>query len=550
MMMKKILLFAAAALLAFFTGCSSIDKLHKEAEKGDENARVLLGVKYFYGSYDVKMIHYDEARRFFELAAEQENPLACYYLGVIYENGLGQADVNYEKAKNYYQRAAQNMNQLSSALRRHGYLALGRMYESGRGFEKSDVRAKYFYEKAYNSNVLGSGPLMADFLRRTRGDISSDELENILEIALDNNEPAAVYMYALAVSRIDPKKYQELLGKAADANYSRAIIDHAVQSRNKMLIRSAYEKAAANGYGPAFYELALSETVDVKRYELLKKGADRGVVSAMHALGDYYENRKDWNRAVIYNYMADKIGKGVPGAATIRLRRMVGLELPVESIWQNKNTARIAQIGTNVEYFIRNHRAGIAKIRENYQRYLSEDPERAYINMDYVKLFYEKMPMNMAGDIFRIYFNKQHGNVGIDFYLNYAIAAGYAQQGEIQFNAVSMIHLNAKHNLKWHLAKMLLQANALALMNRSDEAYEFLVSNYRANLTDNDRTFIVDFVNANCNMLLKNMTKLSASLNIPQERFISFKQLQKQSFYDFDKKTDSNFIVAPGEPEL
>ena len=555
--MKKNILQLSVSISMFmmslfaFTGCASVEQMKKDADRGDENAQVLLALKYFYGSQDVKSVQYDDAALYFGKAARSENPLACYYMGEIYESGLGQTDVDYAKALAYYRRAASSMHELPAVLRRPAYLAMAKMYDYGRGVKKSVSKAKYYYDRAYDSGVLGSSSLIADFLERTKGKLSADDLKHILDDAMDENDPQAKYMYAQAIIKNDPDKAGKLLQQAGDANYPPAIYAEAAAKQNKMLMKNANEKAAAGGYAPAFYELALAESDEDKRYEFLKKSADRGFVNAIQALGDYHENRKEWNSASVYHYMADKIN-GHTSPASIRLQRISGLGLAVKSIWENKQIPEIASIGTNVEYFIRGYRAGIAKIRENYQKYIADNPEKAYVNMDYVRLFNEKMPMLMAGDIFRIYYESRHGSVGNDFYLNYAIAAGYAGQGAVQFYAAEKINLNYKYQkaLEWHLAKLLLKANALALMGSSDDAYELLFANYREKLSSGYRNFIIDFVNGNCNMLLKDINKLSAALNIPADKFVLYKPFAKQEFYDLENRCDSYLVEKPEEPDL
>lgn len=547
--MKKILILFFALCALWFCGCVSLEKMQKDADKGDEIAQVLLGLKYFYGSQDVRMIQYEEALRYFKMAAKQENPLACYYLGEIYEKGLGQTEVDFITATEYYKRAAKTMDTLPRVLRRPSYLALAKMYDFGNGVKKSDNNAKYYYRKAFNNDVQGAAVALADYLSRTRGAVSASQLEHILEDALEENEPAANYLYGKALVKQDQKKAQLYLNKSADGNCAEAIILSARLSRNRMLLRSAYEKAAALGYAPAFYELALLEPAEAKRFDLLKKSADRGNLNAIEALGDYHESRKEWNLAVIYHYMADRMRKRENrGAASVRLERTVGLGLAVESIWQDKKIPVIAELGTNIDYFIKGYRANIAKVRENYRRYLAEDPERSYLNMDYVRIYHSDLPMLFAGDIFRTYYDNVHGAVGADFYLNYAIAAGYAGQGAIQFFAAEKIDLKRHHSLKYHLAKLLLKANALALMGSHADAYELLLANYRADLTDAQRSFMIDFVNGNCNMLLKDIKKLSAALNVPAEKFVLYQQRKKQPFYDLENKCDSNMLTASEEP--
>ena len=550
--MKKFLLLFAMLSVLFGTGCISLERMHKDADKGDEVAQVLLGLKYFYGSSDVRMIQYEKALRYFQMAAKQENPLACYYLGEIYEKGLGQTEVDYFTAEEYYKRAAKTMDSLSGVMRRHSYLATAKMYDFGNGVKRSDNHAKYYYEKAFNYEAAGSAVGMVDYLKRTKGAVSAEQLEHILDDALEANDPAANYLYGQSLlGRHEAKKALTYLEKAADGNSPEGMILAAQLRRNKILLRGAYEKAEMLGFPPAFYELALLEPAEEKRFDLLKKSADRGNLNAIEALGDYHESRREWHLAVIYHFMADRMRKrDHHGPAMVRMERVVGLGLAAESIWQDKKLPVLAELGTNIDYFIRGYKAGIAKVRENYRRYLSENPRRSYLNMDYVKIYHSGIPMVFAGDIFDIYYNAFHGAVGVDFYLNYAIAAGYAGQGAIQFFAAEKMDLKRTHSLKYHLARLLLKANALALMGNSDDAYELLLSDYRSDLTEEQRNFMIDFVNGNCNMLLKDIKKLSAALNVPAEKFVIYKEQKKQPFYDLENKCDSNLISSSEEPVI
>ena len=100
------------------------------------------------------------------------------------------------------------------------------------------------------------------------------------------------------------------------------------------------------------------------------------------------------------------------------------------------------------------------------------------------------------------------------------------------------------------MAKLLLKANALALMGSSDDAYELLFANYREKLSSGYRNFIIDFVNGNCNMLLKDINKLSAALNIPADKFVLYKPFAKQEFYDLENRCDSYLVEKPEEPDL
>lgn len=103
------------------------------------NALVLIG-KYFYYGQNGLYQNYLKAMYYFELAADNFNSYAFYYLGVMYEKGNG-VRKDYEKAKMYYESSIFFNNP-------YGYLALGNLYLNGHGVEKNYPVAKYFYTKS------------------------------------------------------------------------------------------------------------------------------------------------------------------------------------------------------------------------------------------------------------------------------------------------------------------------------------------------------------------------------------------------------------------
>lgn len=81
---------------------------------------------------------YIEARKCFQISGDY------YYLGLIYENGLG-VNLDYQEAAKYYWEASNNYGMASAQIR------LGRMYQDGRGVKKSSSGALKWYQKAKES---------------------------------------------------------------------------------------------------------------------------------------------------------------------------------------------------------------------------------------------------------------------------------------------------------------------------------------------------------------------------------------------------------------
>ena len=82
----------------------NIDELKKKAGNGDVQAQLDLGYMFLYGK-DGANIDYKQAIHYYELAAQNKNPVALNNMGSLYFNGIG-VDVNYTKAIKYFEDAA------------------------------------------------------------------------------------------------------------------------------------------------------------------------------------------------------------------------------------------------------------------------------------------------------------------------------------------------------------------------------------------------------------------------------------------------------------
>ncbi|MBE6451334.1 MAG: sel1 repeat family protein [Alphaproteobacteria bacterium] len=82
-----------------------IERMERLANGGKLDAQLNLGYMYLYGQDGVQT-DYQKAFHFYELAANQNNPIALNNLGSLYFNGIG-TKVNYQKAAELFFRAAQ-----------------------------------------------------------------------------------------------------------------------------------------------------------------------------------------------------------------------------------------------------------------------------------------------------------------------------------------------------------------------------------------------------------------------------------------------------------
>ncbi len=109
----------------------SLLELHRQAERGDADAQLSMGGFYFKGQ-DVAM-DYDEAAKWFRLAAQKGNPQAQYNLGMIYDTGHG-VGLDHTEAARWYRRAADQGLSIAQ-------LNLGVAYAEGQGIVQDQMAA-------------------------------------------------------------------------------------------------------------------------------------------------------------------------------------------------------------------------------------------------------------------------------------------------------------------------------------------------------------------------------------------------------------------------
>lgn len=93
---------------------------------------------------------YDEARRLFQIAADQDNTWAQSWLGFMHEEGRG-VEKSDAEAYRWYRRAADQgyawaKRKLRGSVEK--LRELGIKYEFGHGVEQNTLKARYFYELA------------------------------------------------------------------------------------------------------------------------------------------------------------------------------------------------------------------------------------------------------------------------------------------------------------------------------------------------------------------------------------------------------------------
>lgn len=125
----------------------NVNELEGLAKNGDIEAVYELGQMYFKGIGGVG-VDYAQARKYFEIAAENGVQGANYYLGKIYYNGNG-VQTNHLKAKEYFEKSSSADNVFSKYY-------LGKLYYWGDGVEKDYNKANEFKNSILNKPIYAS----------------------------------------------------------------------------------------------------------------------------------------------------------------------------------------------------------------------------------------------------------------------------------------------------------------------------------------------------------------------------------------------------------
>jgi|GEM_PF-7023884 len=122
----------------------------------------------------------------FHLSASKGNTNAQIYIGYLFETGVN-AEISYEKAAQWYLKAAKNGNPIAQDY-------LGKLYQLGKGVQQSNQQAADWYLKAAKENVMHSMLALAD-LYETGDGIKKDTCQaiSLYKTAAKDGNPHAQY---------------------------------------------------------------------------------------------------------------------------------------------------------------------------------------------------------------------------------------------------------------------------------------------------------------------------------------------------------------------
>ena len=257
---------------------SPFEQSVKLADGGDVNAQLLVGYSYLYGQNGAS-VDYDKAFEYYARAAMQNDNVGLNNLGSLYYSGIG-VGRNTAKAAILFEKAAALGNAEAA-------VNLGFILISGNGVEKNTAEAMNLFEKASSA---------------------------------DNVPARFMYGYALYTGKLRAQNFAAaapLIRKAADAGFDEA----------QYVVALMY----INGLGfPQHYGNAV-------RY--LRRAAEQGNVEAMMTLGDIYARGEKYKKDVYLAHIFFNLA-AVRGAPTAAEKRSVLEEkMKIEEVLQAQTEA-------------------------------------------------------------------------------------------------------------------------------------------------------------------------------------------------------------------
>ena len=167
--MKSTFLHSIIAVITFFMLTPNlcfadkenlpVEELQQQAEQGDAEAQVHLGLKYRAGR-DVSR-DYGKARKWFRKAADQGNAEAQNNLGLMYDHGRG-VDRDFVEARKWYIQAAEQGHA-------NAQYNLALLYANGQGVPQDDLEAYAWANICAAQGQFAPAEELRDKLRKELG---------------------------------------------------------------------------------------------------------------------------------------------------------------------------------------------------------------------------------------------------------------------------------------------------------------------------------------------------------------------------------------------
>lgn len=552
-MLRKTLVGLLSISLLFMNLSCVNDDTHKmlpPPEKVPAETTLFENAMYlFYGQHSVNKLDYQGAMNLLKLVSEgtasNSYGVALYHLGEIHELGLGKNEVDYDKAQHFYREANTKLKSIDGEFKNYALMTLGKMAQYGRGRLHNISEAIDFFVSAINLGNHEAKFLLAKlYLENPQLEVDKEQVKGLLTSAMSNGYPEAYYLMS---NYFPSEKSRDFMQESAKRYYPPAVIIEGQRTNNKLAIHGANEVAMSMGLGEAFYNLGKASSNNLEQVYLMKQASLRGNLDALKFLANYYENNKVWIKSIVYNILIANKMQQRDKLELSRLDHICGLNTLLEILWRDKACGELNLLDSNIDFFINSFQNKSDSLREDYQKYLTENSRKAFYNCDWYYIYKNNLPMYLAGDLFRTYRNTLEPNSDfLSYYFAYAIAAGYAGQGELQHLALQKIS-DSNFNDKEKLALKLLNINSLFLMGKDSRAFALL----RGIKFDNiPKSFAVDFINGNALSILEKRAEIAKEWGVELNDFVDYKPVKKQKFYDFETDKDIEGFVLIDEPKI
>ena len=506
-------------------------------------------------------IDYQRAYYWLRHGAAGDDSIAGYYLGIIYQYGLGNISPDQIRATRHFKADYKDIHTRA----KNGDICyiniLAEMYYYGRGVEPDREKAlkmfKYCARRRWPQAVENLGVIMfTDSQFR-----NPDRAKSLLtEAAMHKRPRAQFYLSEYYRQNNDEERSLEELKRASAGRYPPAMFKLAAYYRaNSIPGASALFKTAADaGFAPAMMAMASTLTDTNQKLKWIKKAAERSSVPAMleyaRLLGDNVI--PDPAKEMIIYMLASKIqpDNGQIQKMIFDLDKRTALYFPVKYCWEKiSGGENILLSESEIQRVISGFKAGIVDASKKlYQKRLKYNPLPFFMNNDWFLIYENGLPPIWASLMFKAIERHSKDNPG--FWIGYGIAAGQAGQGTAQAYAAFKLKELAKKNsdkadnATLHNLAALMKANALMLMNLDKEAYDSLFNNGK--LKRVDMPFLLNFINIWCQPLLKDKRKFSTATGIPGRKLGQFSLPDKKEFINLEYGRIIPITPEIKEPEV
>ena len=556
---SRLLVFSTTLCAVFIlNGClTPAEKYLADAEDGDAQAQGIMGSVSLTGNGAA--INYNRAYYWLRLGAASGDSMSGYYLGIIYQYGLGRVVPDQVRAERHYKGVYKGVHAEAKKGRLSYINILAEMYYYGRGLEKNEKKAlqmfNYCAKRRWPLAVENLGVIL--FSKGNPKD--SQRAKSLLIEAATHKLPRAQFFLAkYYFHQENIPAAMELLKKSAGGGFPPAMFRLAQEyaKTNNPQSDMLFKNAAHEGYAPAMLAVANRLPETAEKIKWIKKAVEHGSLTAILQYAKLIKNQVDPDPAkeMILYILASKIRKNdlKIERLLLNLDNKTGLYFPVKYTWENLyGGENIMLANSEINRILKGFNAGIIEnSKKLFEKRLAYNPLPFFMNNDWYLLQENGMPPMWSALLFKTV--EKYGQKNPGFWISYGISAGLAGQGTAQaFAAFKLSELIKERNLKTRDNSLkniaaLMKANALILMDYDAEAYESLLDNGK--LMRDDLHFLINFINFWCRPLLKDKAKFSTATGIDAKRLSQFILPERKDFFNLEYGRVISVIPKVKEP--